>query len=1235
MKRLSYLAFDCLFIILMAFSIACSGDDDDTNSSDQSTGPLSSDNTQDIVSSEDSGASDNFVQVVSSDPANLSIGVAVSKPILIYFSRAIKLPDSSSIELAPQDTPEARAETSVSLTEDGMLLTVTPLKPLEYEITYRMNVTANISGKNGEYFDQNPKTPTVYDTYIISFTTQSAPCLAQPPEITGVDPDSGTLSGSQEVTIYGTGFTTAESMRVLFGGVEADISSIVAGTDSVVMTVLSPLGITAGPVNVYLETCAGNTTCAGCFTYRFPPTITEVIENKGPVEGGQRVTIIGGGFTTDNDTKLYFGPNEATDVRVVPGQDQIMATIPAYAYPISVDVRIENANGIGNLVNGYTYQIPVSDKVGSIVINEVVADPQFEWNDTNSGDNVPFNAVPGDNNPDSSDEWIELKNVSGEPMNIKGWSLMLVDSENAIQPFDLTDTESRAIFRFSGGGDFKNYQMDEYLVVGDPAGSMDESILVILVDELGKLVDRVEIGNVKSSPPEDDGAPEVDFNANATSAYNEAIARASQDGTDGNDSDPKEVGVPDANSKDWVKRSSTILRNNAQGVGKPGSIVINEVVADPKSDWSDSVTPTPRGEPFDDQPGAGIPRWDDQWIELYNPTDEEVNINGWLLAMRDSVPYTLILEPGDTNFKCSGGSSINSFKPDTYCIYGNPSVWGPAAIMEKSIFIQLKDAAGFDIDNVEIGDDNEYDGAGDGAPGELEIVYDETLNIKCVVGSTGSAKSSTPTNEAVARYPNGTDTDPNEDSEPVEADAHDFIQRSATIMKSNDAGVIPYMGDVVINEVNTDPQSDWDGQVGCRNFNTAPVAFDPYPCAGREVGGAVDNGDQYVELYNKMETPVDPEWPGCSDDPVEGCLDYTGWTVVMHNGQFGTNVNTEYLGMFGEDMIEATLYNSSDNATGKKMMVGPQQYLVVGNPEGILYDQVFVELRDGLGCLMDNVELGDNPEGDIPGDGIEDGGDAYRKSTTESVSRCPNGIDSDVYENLGEGDADKENFSKHSGTPGIGNQCGNNPVYGSIIINEVVTEPVQDWSDTAGGRGVPFDDKPGNGMAGIDDEYVELYINQEGLDLTFGYTIVVKNDMVQDPTGGIDFQGSLNADDIKDRAFSKMYYSSANGGSLSYTMIGDYLVLGNPSGAADTGFMSNNVYITIQAGNQLIDDVELGYDAEGDKDEKDDNAAPDGRSYGKTSQESVSRRPNATDTDNDESDFKKQVATPGLTNNIK
>jgi hypothetical protein len=212
---------------------------------------------------------------------------------------------------------------------------------------------------------------------------------------------------------------------------------------------------------------------------------------------------------------------------------------------------------------------------------------------------------------------------------------------------------------------------------------------------------------------------------------------------------------------------------------------------------------------------------------------------------------------------------------------------------------------------------------------------------------------------------------------------------------------------------------------------------------------------------------------------------------------------------------------------------------------------------------------------------------------------------------------------------------GKVPVYGAIMINEVVTEPVQDWSDSAGGRGAPFDDKPGNAAAGIDDEYIELFINQEGLDLTTGYRITVKNDMVQDPTGGIDFQGSINSDDIKDRAFSKMYYSSANGGSLSYTMIGDYLVLGNPSGAADTGFMSNNVYITLQAGNQLLDDVELGYDAEGDKGDTSDNAAPDGRSYGNTSQESVARRPNARDTDNDESDFKKQAATPGISNDIK
>jgi hypothetical protein len=153
-----------------------------------------------------------------------------------------------------------------------------------------------------------------------------------------------------------------------------------------------------------------------------------------------------------------------------------------------------------------------------VVINEIVADPQRDWNDT-AGGNAPFDATPGTGTVSGADEWIELLNASGAIVDLSGWTLVMTDGTPATQLIGTGD----AVLSFSSGGALAAFQADEYLVVGNPKGDLNNTVTVELRDAQGLLVDRVALGG-------DGGGP----SGNATGSDDEAIARV-PNGTDTDD----------------------------------------------------------------------------------------------------------------------------------------------------------------------------------------------------------------------------------------------------------------------------------------------------------------------------------------------------------------------------------------------------------------------------------------------------------------------------------------------------------------------------------------------------------------------------------------------------------------------------------------------------------------------------------------------------------------------------
>jgi hypothetical protein len=182
---------------------------------------------------------------------------------------------------------------------------------------------------------------------------------------------------------------------------------------------------------------------------------------------------------------------------------------------------------------------------------------------------------------------------------------------------------------------------------------------------------------------------------------------------------------------------------------------------------------------------------------------------------------------------------------------------------------------------------------------------------------------------------------------------------------------------------------------------------------------------------------------------------------------------------------------------------------------------------------------------------------------------------------------------------------------GSVVINEVVTDPQQDWSSAN------FAGTVGSGPVnqGV-DEFIELYLKLTGLDLT-GWTVELRD--------GTDVAGDLTLTG----AFQNANYIGA--GSFTNTTAGDYLILGNVAGSEQ---MSNDTLIILKdATGAVIDQVELGSDPEGDGLT---DGAPDGADRGgdatATTDEAVFRYPNGADTGNDVADFVAGRATLGLNN---
>ncbi len=192
---------------------------------------------------------------------------------------------------------------------------------------------------------------------------------------------------------------------------------------------------------------------------------------------------------------------------------------------------------------------------------------------------------------------------------------------------------------------------------------------------------------------------------------------------------------------------------------------------------------------------------------------------------------------------------------------------------------------------------------------------------------------------------------------------------------------------------------------------------------------------------------------------------------------------------------------------------------------------------------------------------------------------------------------------------------------GAVRINEVCASPVQDWNDSAGGNGIPFDDSPGNGQVTSEDEWVELLNSAAGSTNFSNYTLTV-------------YAGPTLLQET--RLVTRLTTTNTRVvgiGTLSAARTGDRLIIGNPVGAIPA-----SCFLELRnASGTLIDHLELGgnflsTDRGGDGV---NNGAPGPGQDGNSSSfldETIGRGPDGADTGSDVLDWEYQSASLGTAN---
>jgi hypothetical protein len=222
---------------------------------------------------------------------------------------------------------------------------------------------------------------------------------------------------------------------------------------------------------------------------------------------------------------------------------------------------------------------------------------------------------------DRDNEFIEIYNDGDAEVDLSGW--ILEDKAGSIKKFVISDGTK------TSAGKYKVFYSDETRIALNNSGDG-----VILKDNKNNIVDETKVSDSAS----EEWSFALDENENwvwtmrptpgrenVIEMKEEIIIKDKSDFTQENSS--QETG---ANSDDDEQNGSTVLRDNGANGG-----------ANDDYDFSDKIIISeiyPNSEGRDNRNGSY------EWIEIYNDSDRDVNLNGWMIddiLEKGSKPYTI------------------------------------------------------------------------------------------------------------------------------------------------------------------------------------------------------------------------------------------------------------------------------------------------------------------------------------------------------------------------------------------------------------------------------------------------------------------------------------------------------------------------------------------------------------------------------------------------------------------
>lgn len=190
---------------------------------------------------------------------------------------------------------------------------------------------------------------TEIDTVTINFVVQIPGARF---EITSVSPDNDNVAGGSEISINGSGFTGATSVK--FGGIEALSFNIIS--DELIKAYAPVHAVGSAPIVI---TKATGSTDPFVFTYYVPtPYVFNMFPRTDTTAGGREISITGTGLYAVD--KVIFGTTEVSTF-VSKSDDTIIVAAPPHTEG-EVQVTVHNATATSATNNNtkFTYTAPIT-----------------------------------------------------------------------------------------------------------------------------------------------------------------------------------------------------------------------------------------------------------------------------------------------------------------------------------------------------------------------------------------------------------------------------------------------------------------------------------------------------------------------------------------------------------------------------------------------------------------------------------------------------------------------------------------------------------------------------------------------------------------------------------------------------------------------------------------------------------------------------------------------------------